>query len=44
MSRGETAGAPRALETLHGPLALPAFLPDATRTVVRGVEHRYCRW
>ena len=26
------------LLTLHGPLALPAFLPDATRGVVRGLD------
>ena len=28
----------RALSTAHGPLALPAFLPDATRAVVRGLD------
>ncbi|MFN2225729.1 MAG: tRNA-guanine transglycosylase [Anaerolineae bacterium] len=31
---------PRELPTAHGPLSLPAFLPDATRAVVRTVGSR----
>ena len=29
---------PSALETAHGPLALPVYFPDATRGVVRTVD------
>ncbi len=31
---------PRQLQTRHGPLSLPVFLPDATRAVVRTVDSR----
>ena len=34
---------PRVLETAHGALALPAFLPDATRAGVRAVDARDLR-
>lgn len=38
-----TAPAPPALATLHGTVPLPAFFPDGTRAVVRGLDARDVR-
>ena len=38
MNSPDTCSRPEKIETAHGPLALPVFLPDATRAVVKTLD------